>query len=90
MKKLSFVLIALFFLTSSLVYSQEKTLKVWENKIPGAINDPSYITETIYVDGNKPRLTKVTDPALDFYPAISEKQTGAAIIICPGGGYGRL
>ncbi|HTR81516.1 MAG TPA: alpha/beta hydrolase [Bacteroidota bacterium] len=71
-------------------FCQPKTIRVWEGSIPGAIEDPSYKSETIYIDGNKPRITKVTDPTLDFYPAPADKATGVAIVICPGGGYGRL
>jgi acetyl esterase/lipase len=33
------------------------------------------------------RLTDVTVPTIAFYPAPAEKNTGAAIMICPGGGY---
>jgi acetyl esterase/lipase len=32
----------------------------------------------------------VTDPTLDCYFVPAEKSTGTAIVICPGGGYGRL
>ena len=73
-----------------LVLCQPRTLKVWEKTIPGSIENPSYKTETNYVDGKKPRISKVTDPTLDYYPAPADKSTGAAIVICPGGGYGVL
>ena len=77
-------------LSAASIHGQERTLKVWEGKIPGAIDNPSYKTRTIYIEGNKPRLMRVTDPTLDFYPAPPEKSNASAIIICPGGGYGRL
>lgn len=77
-------------LVSTSILSQQRTIRVWERRIPGAIDNSSYKPETIYIDGNKPRLTRVTIPTLEFYPAPTDKSTGAAIVICPGGGYARL
>jgi acetyl esterase/lipase len=74
--------------TSSLC--QRTTIKVWDKNIPGAIENPAYKTVTTYDNGNKPRISKVTDPTLDFYPPPAGKSTGVAIVICPGGGYARL
>ena len=71
-------------------FCQQRTIKIWEHTIPGSIENPSYKMETIYADGSKPRIRKVTDPTLDYYPAPADKSTGAAIVICPGGGYGLL
>ena len=81
-------LTAIVFSTS--LPGQQKTIRVWEGKIPGALENPSYTTETISIDKNKPRLMKVTDPTLAYYPAPADKATGTAIVICPGGGYARL
>jgi acetyl esterase/lipase len=36
------------------------------------------------------RVENVTDPEIYLYPADAQKNTGAAIILCPGGGYVRL
>ncbi|HEY4786004.1 MAG TPA: alpha/beta hydrolase [Bacteroidales bacterium] len=80
-------LMLLFFMN---VYGQEKIVKVWPGKIPGAIDNPSYKEETIYVDQKSPRISKVTDPTLTCYFAPKDKANGAAVIICPGGGYTRL
>lgn len=32
-------------------------------------------------------VTKISEPRMYFYPALKEKATGAAVLICPGGGY---
>ena len=32
-------------------------------------------------------VSKVRQPTIEFYPAASDKNTGAAVVICPGGGY---
>ncbi|MCX6903649.1 MAG: alpha/beta hydrolase [Verrucomicrobia bacterium] len=36
------------------------------------------------------RLGNVSKPAITFYPAPREKNTGAAVVVCPGGGYSIL
>jgi acetyl esterase/lipase len=33
------------------------------------------------------RLGNVSNPTITFYPAPKEKATGAAVLVCPGGGY---
>ena len=89
--KRTYFLTGLILVTSflTLSYGQEKTLKVWPDKIPGAIEDPSYKMETITNNGWT-RIDKVSDPTLDFYPAPKEKSNGTAVVICPGGGYAVL
>jgi len=32
-------------------------------------------------------VTKISEPRMYFYPALKEKASGAAVLICPGGGY---
>ncbi|MGD0036697.1 MAG: alpha/beta hydrolase [Bacteroidota bacterium] len=71
-------------------WAQERVIKVWPQGAPGAIENSAYKPETIYINGNIPRLTKVTDPTLEMYPAPVQHSSGTAVIICPGGGYGRL
>ncbi len=73
----------------SSMFGQEKTLKVWPDKISGAIDDPSYKAQTI-TDNGWTRIDHVADPTLDFYPAPKEKSNGTAVVICPGGGYAVL
>jgi acetyl esterase/lipase len=70
--------------------AQKKVLDVWPGKIPGAIENPSYKEDTSFTDGKAPRISKVTNPTLTVYLAPKDKANGTAIIICPGGGYGRL
>ncbi|MDR1517038.1 MAG: alpha/beta hydrolase [Dysgonamonadaceae bacterium] len=36
------------------------------------------------------RISDVSKPTLTFYPAADENNSGATIIVCPGGGYGIL
>jgi acetyl esterase/lipase len=84
------IIVLTLFIFNVPLFCQHKTIPLWEGSIPGAIENPSYKQETIYLDANKPRLTKVTNPTLDFYPAPADKATGVAVVICPGGGYSWL
>ncbi len=70
--------------------AQDYTLNVWPQGVPGSINDPAYRMQTLYANDSSPRITRVTDPQLEVYLAPPAKATGAAVVICPGGGYGRL
>jgi len=67
------------------------TLPVFPTTAPG---EPSGIGPEHLepVTPNKPvdRLTDVTVPSIALYPAAPDQNTGAAVLICPGGGYKAL
>jgi len=88
-KRLTFILT--FILTGFILstHGQEKTIKVWPDKIPGAIENSTLKMEIISNNGWT-QAQNVTDPTLDFYPAPKEKSNGTSVIICPGGGYAVL
>ncbi|MVM29552.1 alpha/beta hydrolase fold domain-containing protein [Spirosoma sp. HMF4905] len=77
-------------LLPQLALSQEVT-KLWPdeaipNSIPGA-----KITEKSETDANGIlRISNVSVPTITAYIPQKEKMTGAAVMICPGGGYGIL
>lgn len=85
----TFSLFIILAMTVLNVISQTTTIKVWPDKVPGSKSDPAYKEETIY-DNGRPRVSKVTDPEMIVYLSEKGKATGAAVVICPGGGYGRL
>jgi len=85
----TFLLILMLFL-NTVTYAQPNVIKVWPDKIPGAIDNRFYQEKTIFVDNNAPRVSKVTDPTISVYLAPKDKANGTAVIICPGGGYARL
>jgi acetyl esterase/lipase len=62
----------------------QQTLNVWPGKAPG---DSSQIGKE---EWNGKRVTNVTEPTLAVYRPTKEKDTGVAVIVCPGGGYQRL
>ncbi|GAB2597515.1 alpha/beta hydrolase [Spirosoma areae] len=69
----------------------QEVLKLWpDNAIPNAIAGVS-ITEKSETDAaNILRISNVSVPTLTAYLPSKEKATGAAVLICPGGGYGIL
>ena len=86
MKNRLLVLTILFFSAIGTVFSQHLVMKVWPDKIPGAIENPNYIEVTDSSD-NWVKTKKVSNPTLAFYPAKDDLNKGTAVIICPGGAY---
>lgn len=73
-----------------------KALPLWPGKAPGETKDLPPEADT-----NKPtdkliagrpiiKLGNVSTPTLTIYPAPAATNTGAAVIVCPGGGYSIL
>lgn len=81
----------LFLGLSTNVFSQESgAFPLW-NQIPGAIKNDAYKEEPrLDAQGIRTGIRKVTEPTL--MPFLVENNSGknAAVIICPGGGYGVL
>lgn len=89
MSRLKLVVLSLFILSFSHVFSQEKEIKLWPDGVPGAINDPDYV-ESSDTYNNWEKFRKVTDPRIDCYVVDKEKANGTAVVIFPGGGYSVL
>lgn len=71
--------------------SAQEIVKLYEDKVPGSKPAPAdYIEVSPLGNDGITRTAKVTDPTLIVYLPATEKATGAAVIICPGGGYGIL
>lgn len=84
------MIFCLLFFVSSLSYSQVIVLKVWPDKIPDAIENPSIKENIILTETGAERIANVTEPTLSIYFPTKAPQNTSAVIICPGGGYGRL
>ena len=80
MKKLNLI-ITLLIITTGLS-AQDKTLKVWPN---GAPNDNGMKEPEEKYDGV--RVRNVSEAEMYVYLPEKEKNTGVAVVICPGGGY---
>lgn len=80
MKQLTFLFT--LFLISTAVMAQDKVLKVWPN---GAPNSNGMTEPEEKYDGV--RVRNVSEAEMYVYLPEKEKNTGAAVVICPGGGY---
>lgn len=61
-------------------------IALWPEGVPGRIDDGT--EEVITHDGGIARVKTVHEPALYAFPADEKTNCGAAVVICPGGGYG--
>lgn len=85
------ILSALLLTFSVCTFPQEKVLlHLWPGKVPGELKEKQKpVTDNSRNDGVL-RYSEVTDPALEIWLANAAYNTGAAVIVCPGGGYARL
>jgi acetyl esterase/lipase len=69
----------------------QEVIPLYKGTIPGSKSAPADYKEESPVGGDKiTRTAKVTEPSIIVYKPEKSKATGAAVIICPGGGYGIL
>jgi acetyl esterase/lipase len=84
----------IFFSVFITVHSQDYTLKLWPDDPPGAVKAEDYVEIWDTLDDGRIRISQVTDPTIEvFLPdqAAPASRSGVpAVVICPGGGYGRL
>ncbi|MDD4032730.1 MAG: alpha/beta hydrolase [Bacteroidales bacterium] len=82
----SLIFLGAFALISFSLSAQTDTIQLWPDEIPGAIENMSYPPETL-ITKDWVRVVNVSTPALWAFPASGENNKGAAVVICPGGGY---
>lgn len=68
-------------------------IPLWPNGAPGEKGDIGQELDTTKPDGDLVsgkrviRLGNVTEPTITLYRPAKKKETGAAVVVCPGGGY---
>lgn len=86
MKKIN--LLAFIFLVAFTgnLFSQSKTIDIWQGNVPGAIDNPEMklIADS---SGSWTFMRNIQSPLLDIYLAPVNNSNGTAVVICPGGGY---
>jgi acetyl esterase/lipase len=93
MKATTLVSLAAVSLAATLLAEPQAPIPLWPGPAPGEKGDIGEEKDTTKPsDGliaGKPviRLGNVSKPTLTFYPAPHDKNTGSAVIVCPGGGY---
>ncbi|HJV78197.1 MAG TPA: alpha/beta hydrolase [Paludibacter sp.] len=84
-KGVKILVVVLFVLVGGNLFGQNKIISLWEGKVPGGIPNPTYEEKVDSIAWIKVRF--VTNPTIEVYPAPADKNTGTAVVICPGGGY---
>ena len=63
-------------------------ISIWPGGTPGEKGEPNDGIELpLKPDDTTIRITNVTNPTISVFPAPADKNTGAAVVVCPGGGY---
>ncbi len=75
----------LIFSFSTFRTKAQTVVPLYPGAIPNSISGPDQ--EVKSNDPNNINYSKVSKPTLEIYLPAKEKATGAAIVICPGGGY---
>jgi acetyl esterase/lipase len=86
------LLLLLIQLTAFASAAEPLVLDVWPNKTPGEKGDvgaENFLPPRAKGKDVK-RLTNVTKPTITVFRPKKEENTGAAVVICPGGGYSIL
>ena len=73
------------FLNLSLFAQDREIIELWPNEVPGEEKPKAKAVVGENDQGDITKITEVTNPLLEVFPAASPN--GAAVIIAPGGGY---
>jgi len=86
MKAFTFVLAIMCMFTAS--YAQDSTIiHIWPAAVPGSKVAKHAPKITDNNQGDITRITDVTDPTLTVFQPAAGHANGAAMLVCPGGGY---
>jgi acetyl esterase/lipase len=90
------IALLLFACLASRAYSQaQQPMPLWPDQVPGETGDIGEEKDTTKPDPNVPpghkdyiiRLGNVSRPTIAVYKPPADKDTGAAVVVCPGGAY---
>ena len=90
MKKGNLLFLLITNLITGSIMAQDKPIQLFPKGAPG---EQTKLIEKALPEGGKVggafvlRLSGVSDPTITIYPASDEVATGAAMVVCPGGGY---
>lgn len=85
------IITLLFAAMFTTAFAQDSTIiYLWPGAVPGetVAKHPPKITDNH--QGNVTRLTDITNPSLTVFLPKATHQNGAAVLVCPGGGYSIL
>src|SRR5438128_2043540 len=92
MRQIAFALGLLFcvFVSSRAMAAEPVVVNLWPGKTPGDVGISGEEKSRIHLSplvGPTKLITNVTKPTLTVYQPEKDKNTGTAMLICPGGGY---
>ncbi len=67
-----------------------KTMEIWPKSPPGETAKIGEEKATKLSDGRTSGLTNISTPTITVYRPTHDKDTGLAMVVCPGGGYNML
>src|SRR5262245_25388392 len=79
--------------------SERQVIELWSSKVPDEpatigpeklVMSPKLDRKQVEVTESTRMLTNITKPSITVYRPAKDKDTGAAVLICPGGGYWNL
>jgi acetyl esterase/lipase len=85
--------------SSALAADKPAVVDLWPGKVPDEADNigpekvhmsPSLTRKDVEVTESTRLITNVTKPTITIYRPATDKDTGAAVLICPGGGYWNL
>ena len=91
-----FLVVSICMVLPAVGAEKPKVVEVWPGRPPEESGDigeemirmsPKLDRKQVEVTEPTRLVTNVTKPTLTIYPPIKDKNTGTAILICPGGGY---
>src|SRR3954447_4591699 len=89
MRRIAALLFVLFTTVPTLAV-EPQVIDLWPGKTPGDVGIKGQETSRIHQSplvGPTKLITNVSKPTLTVYPAPKDRNTGTAMLICPGGGY---
>src|SRR3954468_8158188 len=79
----------LFVIAANLALAAQPEIPLWPNGAPGSEGITEKEIDIVSDDGMH-RIKNVHNPSITVYLPAKEKATGAAFIVCPGGGHDHL
>ncbi|MCB1065894.1 MAG: alpha/beta hydrolase [Verrucomicrobiae bacterium] len=81
----------MFTFSPMLISAPQEAIPLWPEGVPGEA-DLKLMPESQEAKNNDGiwRVSNVSNPTMTVYPAPADKNTGAAVVVCPGGGYSIL
>jgi len=85
--KTVFSLLLLIMITEASFAQKKDLVHLWPGKVPGEAKEKNTAVTGASENDNIIRIAEVTDPAFEVFLPDKSVKNGAAVIICPGGGY---